>query len=195
MSDELLTIKVPVNYKNLQSPINLFFPLINFMGKDLIGAQLSVWQGEDLLALSHNCDNIKQIYGIDNHKPFRKSLFNTEELIDSRISSICEFYTKNNIEYSAKDNIILIEKSFEEASNDFKNNSLDFILMTIKTNKDDFDLAFKAWFDKVKPGGYFLGCNYDSEIVQAMLSDLYTKYDISELFSYGNLWIYKKNDN
>ena len=192
MTDELLEMNLYVDYKNFDSPISELFPLISFMGEDLIGAQLMVWQGEDLLSLSHNCSNIKHIYGIDAHKPYRKKLFNPEELIDNRSSKICNFYTKNNIEFSCKQNITLIEKNILEAHEEFEDDSLDFILMTVQTSGKDLKSCFDLWFNKVKKNGYLFGYNYDSTTLQKELEKVKDDYSLSDIFAYKHLWIYKK---
>jgi len=192
MIDELLEIDLDLDYKNLNSPISETFPLINFMGNNLIGAQLMVWQGEDLLSLSHNCPNIKHIYGIDEHKPYRKKIFVPDEIIDKRSSKVCNFHTKNNIEFSCKKNITLIEKNIKEAHEEFKDKSLDFILMTIQTSGEDFRLCFDSWFNKIKKNGYIIGYNYDSNILQKELKKIKEDYLLSDLYTYKHLWIYKK---
>jgi len=123
-------------------------------GKDIKFTSVDTWKGTDDEELHQN------IVGAFNGDIFY-------EFIDNTVLS-------NN--YGTFDTI---KDSSKNASNNFQNGSIDFLMLDAGHSYDSLMEDIKAWYNKVKPGGYITGDDYGvfSGVTQAADEYFYGQFE------------------
>jgi hypothetical protein len=182
-----------------KSSIKSLIHTINFLGEDIIGVELGVFEGESFMTLLHNCPNIKMLYGIDSYLPYADYLkmpydgtphmIMGEKDIDL-VKSVCY----NRIKYSGMDDkITFYEEDSNICSKKFEKESLDFIFidtyMTYQQAKNDLEI----WYPKLKNGGLFAGHDWDSDQIQNAVNEFRDENMIDNFMSiYDYCWCWIK---
>jgi len=140
-------------------------PEIAKLGDNVIGCELGVSYGFNLVHFLENLPNISKVYAIDPYMPYDDGPggYVTREVIDS----VKRLVQINVEEY--KDKVKFIFLPADDAHQDIQNESLNYIFI-------DGDHSFKAvrkdmnhYFCKVKVGGIFAGHDYHlPEVHQAV---------------------------
>ena len=155
--------------------------LLNHIPKKTVGAEIGVHTGDFSLKIL-NTTNPKHLYLIDPWKSFTENAYSqswygsstTQSNMDQRFNIV-----KNK---TAKyDNVSIIRKLSYEASNDFEDNSLEWIYIDGDHTFEGVCKDFESFYPKIKPKGYIYGDDYSlgnwwgSGVVDALHKNLYEK--------------------
>lgn len=189
-------IKSNYIFENVQTRGAPLFPLISQLGNNIIGVELGTWRAENIISTLINCKNVKHMYGVDSWEPYVLEKYNRLEIADIKEMEVAKFLTHHHISYSGvEDQITIIEKKSDEAVKDFEDSTLDFIFFDIcgnyKSNLNDLNM----WYGKLKSGGIACGLDWDDPAVRDSVLDYRKENNIeSNLFTFCNVWAWRKND-
>lgn len=127
-------------------------PVINSLGKNLVGLELGVARAETSTYLLENCPNIKTYYCVDPWQPYQD--WNgpiTQEFIDNMKKTALD-----NLSFFGK-KVNLIEDYSHNAAKKIKDNSLDFIFIDGDHAHEAALFDMTTFWPKVKKGGLFAG--------------------------------------
>lgn len=182
--------------KDIISSGDLGFKL-NLLEKDLIGAEIGVFQGWNLYSLLKNAPNIKKIFAIDPYIAYDAS-----NIGDANYNQNVLNYSKEKAYNLIKENSLLDKVNFiyltsNEALEQIKNESLDFIFIDANHSYESAYEDFCNYFAKVKPGGIFSGHDKHLPTVFTALKDFSEKNNINFPDEYldlgnGSAWAYIK---
>jgi SAM-dependent methyltransferase len=189
-----------VDLKNCpETPVINIIHSIGHIGENIVGLDLGTGDGTNLLALLHNCPNIKTIHGVDCYKPWTDYL---KIPYDGTISvSLNEFEMEllktvslTRRKYAVKsDRIVFHEKSSVDALEDFEDGSLDFIFVNSYSNLQTARADVANWWPKLKEGGIMYGNSWECYPVQKAVNEFRFKNNIeTTLVTYNNIWSFRK---
>ena len=187
------------DFTDAPSDIRSIIHCINFLGDDLVGAEIGVCKGFSFMTLLHNC-SIKKLYGVDSYLPYDDYLIEKYDGVTANYS-IDEKQIKynravcyNNIEYSGhKDKVIFLEKDSNDAANDIEDASLDFIFIDTYMTYEQACQDIETWYPKVKPGGIFAGHDYRCPVIEQVITNFRKKNSIDNRMSiFDNTFIWYK---
>lgn len=126
---------------------------IKNLGDDVVGCELGVSYGFNLVYFLDNLPNIKKVYAIDPYAPYDDgpSGWVPKEVMDRVKSCMLD-----NIEEN-KDKVVFLEKSSDEAHSMIEDNSLDYIFIDGDHNYEAVIKDVHNYYSKVKSGGIFAG--------------------------------------
>lgn len=160
------------NFIPTQTDIKSLIHAINFLGKDLIGAEVGIRRAESFCTILQNCPNVKLLHGIDKWKPYDDYI---KEIYDGSIAgSVSEqsvrldrFIALNNIEFSGfAEKAIIHEGDCCDIVKTFEDNSLDFVFLDAYLTYEQILDDMVDWYRVVKPGGLFAGHDFYSNAVR-----------------------------
>jgi hypothetical protein len=168
-----------MEYYNLKeytnSDIQPLILAINMIGENLTGLELGVYQAESFLTILHNC-SIKKLYGVDSWKPYCDYLKLVPDekphyCVDEKTCELNKVIAYNHIKYSIdNEKIHMIEEDSLIAVNKIENESLDFIFFDAMMTKEQTYREAKAYYPKIKKGGYFMG--HDSKCTEQVIEPI-----------------------
>ena len=165
--------------------------IVNNLPNNLTICEIGSWLGKSTIgmALINKKYNKKyKIYAIDTWKGSNetehKKIIN--QLKNKNITLYKQFL--QNIEiYNVQDNIIPIQKSSMEASLNFKNETVDVVIIDGSHEYKDVLNDIKTWVPKIKKGGLIIGDDFSKTwngVVKAV-----TEYFGNNNFNvYGTIW-------
>ena len=160
---------------------------INMHGDNLIGAEIGVWQAENLCVMADNCYSIKHIYGIDNWLPHTQC---DGRVVDQKQIEMQKFIAYHNVNWcNSKEKITLIDSNSQAAADQFDDGYFDFIFLDIAETYDQAIYHMNIWDSKVKDGGLIIGHDWYQEPIRNAVLEFYNNKKIS---SYDNTWVLKK---
>lgn len=182
--------------ENVISSGDLGFKL-SLLEKDLIGAEIGVFQGYNLCSLLKEAPNIKKMFAIDPYIAYDAS-----DIGDSNYNQDLLNYSKEKSFNLIKQNNFLNRVEFiyltsNEALKQIKDESLDFIFIDGNHSYENAYEDFCNYFIKVKPGGVFSGHDKHLPTVYTALKNFSDKNNINfpnEYLDLGNesAWAYIK---
>ena len=166
---------------------------INFLGEDLVGAEIGVAKGQSTMTLLHNCPTIKTLHAVDAFKPYEDFLMETAGAYDGVTSAY--FLDEKQIEFNKivcynflkfsgmQEKVIFHEMDSNLAAKEIEDGSLDFIFvdtyLTFEQVKNDLDV----WYPKVREGGIFAGHDYRCDVVEQAVLGFRKKNNIASKMS------------
>jgi len=140
------TTLMPIEIPNLgRAQLAELFEELNYKN----GAEIGVLGGEYSELLCRNNPGLK-LYGIDPYKIYDP--YKTQLILDE--------YKKVATDRLAPYNYHLIEKTSQEAVNDFIDGSLDFVYIDGDHKYENIASDINLWSKKVRPGGIISGHDY-----------------------------------
>jgi hypothetical protein len=81
-------------------------------------------------------------------------------VVDAFSGDIFYEFIENTIISNNYDSFDIIKDTSKNASNNFKNSSIDFLMIDADHSYESVTTDIRTWFNKVKPGGYIAGDDY-----------------------------------
>jgi predicted O-methyltransferase YrrM len=81
-------------------------------------------------------------------------------VVDAFSGDIFYEFIENTIISNNYDSFDIIKDTSKNASNNFKNSSIDFLMIDADHSYESVTTDIKTWFNKIKPGGYIAGDDY-----------------------------------
>ena len=182
------------NFHWKKTAVDSIIHTIRYHGDDLIGMELGVFQGESHITLLQNCPNIKLLYGVDSYKPYTDYL-DQEYSISQRQAELNKVLAYQHIKYSGcKEKSVLIEEDSHEVAKRWEDKSLDFIFLDTYLSYEQAVEDLNEWYPKIKPGGWFIGHDWNSQQIQDAVHLFRRQNRITNLMStFDGVWMWKKN--
>jgi len=153
-----LTIPIKKMKENGQWPLSWtsgvgLVPKIAALGDNVVGCELGVSYGFNLVYFLDNLPNVKKVYAIDPYMPYDDGPGGivTQEVIDRVKNCFLD-----NIE-PHKDKVEFINKTSDDAVGDIPDGSLDYIFIDGDHSYEAVCKDIRAYYSKVKSGGMFAG--------------------------------------
>jgi|WetSurMetagenome_2_1015567.scaffolds.fasta_scaffold20719_5 hypothetical protein len=174
------------------------------LGADIVGIEIGVCRGENILELMRNCPNIKKMYGVDPWKAYAINKLNRPPNFQTITQEDCDEWHLTALEilvpYLKNNQVELVRKQSLEAVKQFSDDFFDFVFI----DGDHSYLAvladLEAWWPKVKPGKIFSGHDFrprDVDVRKAVY-DFAAKHGvavnepINDSPNFGPCWYIKK---
>jgi len=147
---------------------NLYSQLAQVLPENGTFVEVGVWKGKSLAYFIVECINKNKnlnIYAVDTWKGSEEHKQDNCVIQDT----LFEEFKNNMIEVNSY--FKPLKMTSLEASMQFKNNSIDGIFIDASHEYEDVLNDLKAWYPKVKSGGYFCGHDYSGGwpgVVQAV---------------------------
>ena len=142
------------------TPASVLFDELLDMGEHLIGVEIGVLQGKNLINMVKHLTNFDKWYGIDpwidftdGRKWFRKNMDEAKR----------KFKDNNKVE--------LIQAYSEDAVKDFKDASVDFVFVDGNHDYEYVKKDIELWMPKIVKGGMMAGDDYkrcEAGVIQAV---------------------------
>jgi hypothetical protein len=166
---------------------NTLSNLIKKLDPNVVGAEIGVWKGENILKLLSECSNIDKIFGIDPYEPYG----NWNRFVDMSSLEMAKNYALENI--SNLDNAELIIKTSLDASKDFADDSLDFVFIDGNHSFESAYMDIITWYPKLKVGGLFSGDDFNIDGVNDALFKFKRENGMThEIHISENIWYWNK---
>jgi hypothetical protein len=189
-----------VDLKNYpETPVINIIHSIGQLGENIVGLDLGTGDGTNLLAILHNCPNIKTIHGVDSYKPktdylkipYDGTIINNSSEFDAELMKNVSLTRQK---YAVKsDRIVFHEKNSVDALSDFEDKSLDFIFVNSYLNLQSARNDVSNWWVKLKDGGVMYGNKWESYPIQKAVNEFRFNNKIeSSLIAYNNVWSFRK---
>lgn len=197
---EVINFDLNYDYKNFyNSDVRSLVNVINLLGKDLVGAEVGVFEAQSFMTLLHNCPNIKTLYGIDSYEPYVDYIKNDYDgtpalVLDKKTVSLVKSLSFNRIKYSGMENkVVFYEEDSNIAAKKIEDESLDFIFLDSYLTYEQAKNDLKIWFPKVKKNGLFAGHDYVCEAVYNSVNEFRLENNIKNTMSvYDSCWCWIK---
>lgn len=165
-------------------------PEIAKLGDNIVGCELGVSYGFNLVHFLENLPNISKVYAIDPYMPYDDGPggYITQEVIDT----VKRLVQINVEEYKEKVKFIFLPA--DDAHQDIQNESLDYIFIDGDHSFDAVRKDMKHYFSKVRAGGIFAGHDINLPEVQKAVEQFRKENNISaELKTCANcVWYWYK---
>jgi len=133
--------------------INLELPV-----RRVVGVEVGVWGGDNASHLLKRCRKIKQLYLVDNYRP--------SELLEGSCLQDAEDAAAEALKKTRRDQdrrTLLVQHSVQ-ASRMFPDGFFDFVFIDADHHYEAVVADLRAWWPKVRPGGWFGGHDYRSRL-------------------------------
>lgn len=149
-------------------------PAIRSLGNDVVGCELGVSYGFNLVYTLDNAPNIKKVYAIDPYMPYEDGPGNfvTQEIIDKVKSCFLENIEPHN------EKVSFINKTSDEAHELIEDNTLDYIFIDGDHSYEAVVKDIANYYSKVKSGGVFSGHDFGWEGVQKAVGEFLDQQQI-----------------
>lgn len=139
-------------------------PYLKRAGKDLVGIEIGVLKGENVRLLLDELTNIKTIYGVDPYVEHSdQGTFRSQAYMDQYLEVADRNLKTHKKKYK------LVKKSSADAAADFKDESIDFVLLDGDHSYDGIKADIETYYPKLKKGGHiFVHDTYLPEVQKAM---------------------------
>ena len=187
-----------MDFKNCRSDVQALIHAIGFLGPDIVGAELGVFEGLSFMTLLHNCPNIKTLHGVDSYKPYDDyiktpydgTIALTFEQPRIEIIRSISFIRQKYSGMTHK--IVFHEEDTLEAHKKFEDETFDFIFMDSYLTYEQAKKELDAWYPKMKKGGLFAGHDWDCPAIQRAVNEFRTENNIiSGMTTYNDTWSWK----
>ena len=140
-------------------------PLLGILGKDVVGCEIGVSFGLNLIYTLDTVPNISKVYAIDPFMPYEDGpgKFVTQENSNNTKASFLD----NIKEY--EDRVVFINKTADDAHTDIEDNSLDYIFIDGDHSYGAVTRDIANYYSKVKSGGVVSGHDISWEGVKQAL--------------------------
>lgn len=154
-------------------------PVINSLGKNLVGLELGVARAETTAYLLDNCPNIKTYYAVDPWQPYQ----DWNGPIDANMIGSMKAAAMSNIADHEK-KVKIIEDYSHNAAKKIKDNSLDFIFIDGDHSHEAALFDMTTFWPKVKSGGLFAGHDAGMATVDKALETFRISHGIETPINY-----------
>jgi hypothetical protein len=187
-----------MDFKNCQSDVQALIHAIGFLGPDIVGVELGVFEGSSFMTLLHNCPNIKTLHGVDSYQAYDDYIKNPYDgeialRIDQPRAEITRSISFIRQKYSGMTHkIVFHEEDTLEACKKFEDESIDFIFMDSYLSYEQAKKELIVWYPKMKKGGLFAGHDWDCPAVQKAVNEFRIENKISSgMTTYNDTWSWK----
>ena len=165
-------------------------PVLQGLNKDLVGCEVGVSYGFNLVYFLDSLPNITKVYAIDPYMPYDDGPGGmvTQEVIDK----VKNLFLENIAPYN---NVKFINLTAIEASSYIPDNSLDYIFIDGDHSYSAVTLDIKTYFKKVKAGGIFSGHDFYLNDVRRAVQEFREKHNIIDELKFveNNTWYWVKS--
>lgn len=163
---------------------------VRSLGENIVGCEVGVSYGFNLVYFLENLPSIKQVYAIDPYAPYHDGPAGlvTQEVLDK----VKDLFNTNT--HPFKDKVRFINDTSENAHALIPDGSLDYIFID---GDHSFEAVYKDvrnFFSKVRPGGIFAGHDFSWGGVRKAVYEFRNEYNImSSLKTCANdVWYWQK---
>ncbi len=142
------------NFSWIPSSGTLFMLLNNLPAKSLVGAEIGVRTGSNLLHLLNNCNKIDTMIAIDPFCPYQDGDLEVTQEDQDLVKSILIHRIKKS---DHSDKVKFLFKTSDDAVLDIEDESLDFIYIDGDHSEEAFKKDLFNYIKKVKVGGIVSG--------------------------------------
>lgn len=140
-------------------------PEIKKLGDNIVGCELGVSYGFNLVYFLEQLPNISKVYAIDPYAPYDDGPGGYVDQVT--IDKVKELFLKNIEPFKEKVKFLNLFSS--DAIHDIPDNALDYIFIDGDHSYKAVSRDIKFYYSKVKPGGIFAGHDYNlSDVKQAV---------------------------
>lgn len=149
-------------------------PEIKKLGDNLVGCELGVSYGFNLVYFLDELHNISKVYAIDPYSPYDDGPggYVDQETIDK----VKDLFLQNIEIYKHK--VQFINLPSLDAHHDIPNNSLDYIFIDGDHSYKAVSNDIKFYYSKVKSGGIFAGHDYNLSDVKQAVSEFMQQQNV-----------------
>lgn len=160
--------------------------------KDLVGCELGVSFGFNLVYFLENLPNISKVYAIDPYQPYDDPPggYVTEEVINQ----VKSLFLTNIDRYQSK--VKFLNLPSDDAHFDIPNNTLDYIFIDGDHSYQAVKKDMSHYYSKVKTGGVFAGHDVHLSSVRQAVEEFRTAKEIKTelLYCDHNVWYWVKDE-
>jgi hypothetical protein len=164
------------------------------MGDNLVGCEIGVAHGFNIVYFLDNLPNVKKIIAIDPFVVYDKD--GTKQgtpgifLSQNNANNIKGMFLKNVQPYG--DRVQFIHTSSQDAASNIKDSSLDYIFIDGEHSYESVTEDIKNYYSKVKTGGIFSGHDFSWPGVQQAVFEFIDGKPIDIKFCSNDVWYWKK---
>jgi hypothetical protein len=131
-------------------------PEIQLLGESVVGCELGVSYGFNLVYTLESCPNISKVYAIDPYTPYDDGPggFVDQDTIDK----VKALFKQNTARFG--DKVCFLNLTSDESFNLIPDKSLDYIFIDGDHSYDSVKKDLAHYYSKVKPGGIFSGHDF-----------------------------------
>lgn len=145
-------------------------PVIKSLESDsLVGCELGVSFGINLIYTLDNIDKITKVYAVDPYQTYDDRVAGGEIVSTETIERVHDCFLVNSQPY--RDKIQLIRKTSDQAHLDIPDDSLDYIFIDGDHNYAQTLRDIRNYYPKVKSGGIFAGHDIHLQDVTRALTE------------------------
>jgi|TARA_B110000259_G_C13812544_1_gene321302 hypothetical protein len=173
--------------------------LVNLHGENLIGMEVGVFRGESLLAFLMNCENIKEMHGVDSWEEYYDYLGSLDgrpvggaNACGSEINKAITEISLKHCDYANK--AILHHMDSNKCAETFDDEYFDFIFVDVSMTDEQVNNDLNVWYPKVKKGGLFTGHDWDYIPLQESVHQFRETHNVkTRLSTYSNCFAWVKD--
>lgn len=149
---------------------------IKKLGDSVVGCEVGVSYGFNLVYFLDNLPNLSKVYAIDPYMPYDDgpSGWISQEVMDT----VKRLFLINTEQH--KDKVVFINMPSDQGYLQIPDNSLDYIFIDGDHSYDAVRRDMKNYFSKVKQGGIFAGHDYSWGGVQKAVGEFRQTYNIDK---------------
>ena len=178
------------NFTDCPSDVQSIIHSINFLGEDLVGAEIGVAKGHSFMTLLHNCPNIKTLHGVDHYQPYEDYFNDVYDesrpayTIDEKQATYSKIVCYNFIKFSGmEEKVKFHEMESDKAAEEIEDGSLDFIFVDAYLTYEQTKKDLNVWYPKVREGGIFAGHDYRCNVVEQAVDSFRKNNNITNKMS------------
>lgn len=168
-------------------------PEIAKLGDNIIGCELGVHVGSNVVYFFENLPNIKKLIAIDPYLPYDDRVVGGVLVTQEMQNHTKWLFEENTKEYA--DRIELISKTSDDACSLIEDNSLDYIFIDGDHNYSAVIKDVRNYYSKVKSGGIFAGHDIQCIDIQRALIEFCGEinFDVNQVkFCANQTWYWTK---
>lgn len=166
-------------------------PVLQGLGRDLVGCEVGVSYGFNLVYFLENLPTITKVYAVDPYLPYDDGPGGlvTQDVIDK----VKELFLLN-IEPN-KDRVKFVNLTSIEAVSYIPDHSLDYVFIDGDHSYKAVTLDIRIYFNKVKSGGIFSGHDFHLNDVRQAVHEFRDKLNITDELKVveNNTWYWVKS--
>ena len=152
-------------------------PEIEKLGTNLVGCEIGVDFGFNMIYFLENSNNISKIYAIDPYIPYDDRITGGQLMTKEELEKRKNRFLLNSEPYN--DKITFINKTSNDAVSDIEDNSLDYLFIDGDHNYYAVYQDMKNYYSKVKSGGIFAGHDLNSRGVQQAVTQFASEINLN----------------
>jgi hypothetical protein len=172
------------------SAIGLIPKINNIDNDEILGLEIGVCRGENIIKIIESCKKIKTIDGVDPYKPYHDPNGGLGEVEIKKMFEVCE---KNLKEYG-QNKINLHVMTSIEFSHKVPNQHYDYIFIDGDHSQEEVYKDMVSWYPKLKTNGIFSGHDIHLQEVQKALRNFMIENNIKKnvYTCQHSVWWFKK---